>query len=146
MTNTMQDMRAESDELFMKQVLEVAKDATCDRAHVGAIIARGSYILSTGVNTSARGLPTCKEEGHLMIDGHCCRTIHAEANAIYDALERFTLERCTLYVTHEPCVHCRKLIIQSGIKRVVFLNLYRSLDVGRQICGDVEWIHYNSGL
>ena len=64
---------------------EVATRSTCDRKHVGAVIVRDKLILTTGYNGSVRGLAHCDDEGHLIEDGHCVRTIHAEANAIVQA-------------------------------------------------------------
>ena len=74
--------RASWDEYFMNIARVVSTRSTCDRKHVGAVIVRDKTILSTGYNGSIRGLPHCDEVGHLMEDGHCVRTIHAEANAI----------------------------------------------------------------
>ena len=73
------------DDYFMRIAEVVASRATCDRKHVGAVIVRDRTILSTGYNGSIRGLPHCDEVGHLMEDGHCVATIHAEANAIIQA-------------------------------------------------------------
>ena len=70
---------------FMNIAREVATRATCDRKMVGAVIVRGKTILSTGYNGSLRGLPHCDEVGHEMENGHCVRTVHAEANAIVHA-------------------------------------------------------------
>ena len=64
---------------------QVATRATCDRKHVGCLIVRNRTILSTGYNGSIRGTPHCDEVGHLMENGHCVRTTHAEANAIIHA-------------------------------------------------------------
>ena len=71
------------DDYFMRIAKEVSSRATCDRKHVGAVVVRDKSILATGYNGSIRGLPHCDEEGHLMEDGHCVRTIHAEAIAIH---------------------------------------------------------------
>ena len=79
------DSRASWDEYFMNIARMVASRATCDRKHVGAVLVRDRTILSTGYNGSIRGLRHCSEEGHMMEDGHCVRTIHAEANAIIQA-------------------------------------------------------------
>ena len=73
---------------------EVGTRSTCDRKHVGAVIVRDKSILATGYNGSIRGLPHCDDEGHLMEDGHCVRTVHAEANAIVQA--------CLLYTSPSP--------------------------------------------
>ena len=73
------------DDYFMGITFQVAKRSTCDRAQVGAIIVKDRRILTTGYNGSPAGLPHCDEIGHLMVDGHCVRTLHAEQNAIIQA-------------------------------------------------------------
>ena len=70
---------------FMNIAIEVATRSTCDRKHLGAVIVRYKTILSTDYNGSIKGLPYCDEVGHEMVDGHCVRTTHAEANAIVQA-------------------------------------------------------------
>ena len=74
--------RVSWEKYFMNIATEVATRSTCDRKHVGAVIVREKTILSTGYNGSIKGLPHCDEAGHEMVDGHCVRTTHAEANAI----------------------------------------------------------------
>src|SRR5690606_21611479 len=78
-------VRASWDEYFMNLARVVSSRATCDRKHVGAVIVRDRTVLSTGYNGSLRGLPHCDEEGHMMENGHCVATVHAEANAIIQA-------------------------------------------------------------
>jgi dCMP deaminase len=105
---------------------EVATRATCDRKHVGAVIVRDKSILATGYNGSIRGLPHCDEEGHLMEEGHCVRTVHAEANAIVQAARNgMAIDGATIYVTASPCWGCFRLIANAGIERVVFGEFYR---------------------
>ncbi len=105
--------------------LQVARRSTCDRARVGAIIVKDRRILTTGYNGSPAGLPHCDEIGHLMIAGHCVRTLHAEQNAIIQAaLHGVGVAGSTLYVTHQPCITCAKMIINAGIRRVVFAGHY----------------------
>ena len=73
-------------ELFMREALKEAKKAyEEDEIPVGAVIVRDKTIPSTGYNGSIKGLPYCDEVGHEMVDGHCVRTTHAEANAIVQA-------------------------------------------------------------
>lgn len=111
---------------FMAIAREVATRATCDRKHVGAVIVRDKSILSTGYNGSIAGLPHCDEVGHLMQDGHCVRTVHAEANAIVQAAKHgVRIDGADLYTTASPCWDCFKLIAQSGIKRIFFGEFYR---------------------
>ncbi|MBK6514577.1 MAG: dCMP deaminase family protein [Polyangiaceae bacterium] len=118
--------RASWDEYFMRIAREVATRATCDRKHVGAAIVRERSILATGYNGSIRGLPHCDEEGHLMQDGHCVRTIHAEANAVIQAARNgVRIDGADIYVTASPCWSCFKMIANSGIGRIVYGEFYR---------------------
>lgn len=118
--------RVSWDEYFMNIAREVATRATCDRKHVGSLIIRNRTILSTGYNGSARGLPHCDDVGHMMEDGHCVRTVHAEANAIVQAAKNGTnIEGADIYVTASPCWNCFKLIANAGLKRIVFGEFYR---------------------
>lgn len=104
---------------------QVAKRSTCDRARVGSIIVKERRILTTGYNGAPAGLPHCDEVGHLMIDNHCVRTLHAEQNAIIQAaLHGVSVAGSTIYVTHQPCLTCAKMIINAGIKRVVYAGHY----------------------
>ncbi len=113
------------DDYFMDITLQVARRSTCDRAHVGSIIVKDKRILTTGYNGAPAGLPHCDEIGHLMIAGHCVRTLHAEQNAIIQAaLHGVSVEGSTLYVTHQPCLACAKMIINAGIRRVVYAGHY----------------------
>jgi dCMP deaminase len=119
-------MRKPWDEYFMDIARMVATRGTCDRAYVGAVIVSEKRILATGYNGSPPGLPHCDDVGHLMVDGHCTRTIHAEQNALIQcALHGVSSSNADIYVTHYPCLICTKLIISSGIKRVFVRDLYR---------------------
>jgi dCMP deaminase len=117
------------DEYFLAMATVVARRATCDRKHVGAIIVDERHrIVSTGYNGSARGLPHCDDVGHLMkeIEGRqsCVRTLHAESNALDDAGRRS--EAGTIYVTVIPCFNCAKRIVNAGIRRVLWSEFYKS--------------------
>src|SRR5262249_37736151 len=114
------------DEYFMNIAREVATRATCDRKHVGAVVVRDKSILATGYNGSVRGLPHCDDEGHLMEDGHCVRTVHAEANALVQAARNgVRIDGAGIYVTASPCWGCFRLIANAGIMRIVFGEFYR---------------------
>jgi dCMP deaminase len=105
---------------------EVATRSTCDRKHVGSVIVRDKSILATGYNGSVRGLGHCDDEGHLMEDGHCVRTVHAEANAIVQAARNgMRIDGAGIYVTASPCWGCFRLIANAGIVRIVFGEFYR---------------------
>ena len=113
------------DEYFIDITLAVARRSTCQRAQVGAVIVKDKRILTTGYNGAPKGLPHCLEVGCEIVDGHCVRTLHAEQNAIIQAaLHGVSLEGGTIYTTHQPCHTCAKMIINAGIKEVVFENEY----------------------
>jgi len=124
------------DEYFMQIAVQAATRSTCDRKHVGAVIVRDKTILSTGYNGSVRGMPHCDDVGHMMEDTHCVATVHAEANAIIQAAKNGTaIDGADIYVTASPCWNCFKLIANSGIKRIFYLEFYRDekvLTVARQ--------------
>lgn len=118
-------MRPTWDEYFMDIAFTVAQRSTCDRAHVGAVLVSDRRMLTTGYNGAPAGLPHCDEVGHLMVDGHCVRTLHAEQNAIIQAaLHGVGIQNATAYVTHQPCLTCSKMLINAGIKRVVYAGNY----------------------
>ena len=113
------------DDYFMQITLQVARRSTCPRAAVGAVIVRDKRILTTGYNGAPTGLPHCTEVGCLMVNGHCVRTLHAEQNAIIQgALHGVDVSASTIYVTHQPCLVCAKMIINAGIERVVYAGPY----------------------
>ncbi len=120
------DARVSWDEYFMNIARVVATRATCDRKHVGAVLVRDRTILSTGYNGSIRGLPHCTEVGHMMEDGHCVATVHAEANAIIQAAKNgAAIDGADIYITASPCWPCFKMIANTGIRRIVFGEFYR---------------------
>jgi dCMP deaminase len=109
----------------MQITQQVAKRSTCPRAAVGAVIVRDKRILTTGYNGAPSNLPHCTEAGCLMVNGHCVRTLHAEQNAIIQgALHGVDVSCSTIYVTHQPCLVCAKMIINAGIERVVYAGHY----------------------
>ena len=111
---------------FMNIAQEVATRSTCDRKHVGAVIVRGKTILSTGYNGSVRGMHHCDEIGHEMENGHCVRTIHAEANAVVQAARNgVRIGDSEIYVTASPCYDCFKMIANAGISAIYFGEFYR---------------------
>ncbi|MDO8601516.1 MAG: cytidine/deoxycytidylate deaminase family protein [bacterium] len=120
--------RPDWDDYFMVMVKIIATRGNCDRLYTGAIIVKNKRIIATGYNGAPPGLPTCREIGHLIEEGHCVRTIHGEHNAILQAarVSGPTAEDATLYTKYSPCIHCAKYIIAAGIKRVVIGKIYRN--------------------
>jgi dCMP deaminase len=107
--------------------------STCVRRRVGAVIVSGNRILATGYNGSPSGARHCTDIGCLrqrlgIASGErheICRGSHAEMNAIAQAASSGTpINGCSVYSTHEPCSICVKLIINSGCRRIVFMNRY----------------------
>lgn len=135
--------RASWDEYFMNIATQVATRSTCSRKHVGAVIERDKIILATGYNGSLRGAEHCDDVGHLMEEGHCVRTVHAEANAIVQAARNgVRVEKTSIYVTASPCFNCFKLIVNSGINRIIFGEFYRDekiFEFSKQL--GIELIH-----
>ena len=113
-------------EYFMRIAEQVGTRSTCDRKHIGAVIVRDKTILSTGYNGSIRGAPHCDNAGHDMENGHCVRTVHAEANAVAQAAKHgAAIDNSEIYITASPCLTCFKLIANAGIKAVYYKEFYR---------------------
>ena len=122
---------------FMNIAKQVATRSTCDRKHVGAVIVRDRTILSTGYNGSIRGMPHCDEVGHLMEEGHCVATIHAETNAILQAAKNGVMvDGAEVFITASPCWNCFKMLANAGIKKIYYGEFYRderSFDVAKKL-------------
>jgi dCMP deaminase len=116
-------------EMLMRTAAVISGRGTCERAFVGAVIAKEGRIISTGYVGAPAGLPHCTDVGdEIGADGGCTRTVHAEANAIAFAARAGTsTDGAELYCTHSPCLKCAQLIINAGIERVYFENYYRDL-------------------
>ena len=113
------------DQYFLSIAKQVATRSTCARAQVGAVVVRDKRILTTGYNGSPMGLPHCDDVGHLMQDGHCVRTVHAETNAVIQAaLHGVSTEHASIYVTHYPCLRCALNLINAGIEQVFYGRVY----------------------
>ncbi|KJE26626.1 cytidine and deoxycytidylate deaminase zinc-binding region family protein [Geobacillus kaustophilus] len=120
-------MRMSFDEYFLRMALLASERATCQRLKVGAVIVKNKNVLATGYNGSASGEVHCIDEGCLMRDGHCIRTIHAEQNAILQCAKHgVNVNGASIYVTHFPCLHCTKSLVTVGIREIVYLNDYRN--------------------
>ncbi len=127
--------RPDWDTYFLRISQLVAQRSTCLRRQVGAVIVRENRLLATGYNGAPNGVAHC-----FQLPGGClresqnipsgqrqelCRGLHAEQNAIIQAAAfGVSLKGSDLYCTHQPCVTCGKMIINAGIKRVVFLGDY----------------------
>ena len=111
-----------------------AQRSTCLRRHVGAVIVKDKHIVATGYNGAPRGIAHCDEKGGCLRQKmgvpsgqrhELCRALHAEQNAIIQAATLGqSIENATIYITHQPCVICAKMIINAGIKRIVVKEGY----------------------
>ncbi|WP_135603894.1 cytidine/deoxycytidylate deaminase family protein [Methanococcoides sp. NM1] len=129
--------RPSIDEYFLEIAEVVAKRSTCLRNKVGAVIVRDKRILSTGYNGAPSNMEHCLEIGCMRQQNNIasgtrhekCRAVHAEQNAIIQAaLHGVGIGGATVYCTHQPCILCAKMIINSNIKRVVFSTQYPDTD------------------
>jgi dCMP deaminase len=119
-------IRASPDQTWMEVAQTISKRSTCPRLNVGAVLVGVSgEIVSTGYNGAPRGLAHCSDIGCLLEPetGRCKRTVHAEQNALLQA-DAKRMKFATLYVTHEPCIECSQMILNSGVDRVVYEKPY----------------------
>jgi dCMP deaminase len=122
------------DEYFMEITNLVATRATCLRRKVGAILVKDRRILATGYNGPPKGVPHCDEIGGCLREKldipsgermELSRAIHAEQNAIIQAAKMGTnIDGATLYVTNHPCFICAKMLINAGVKKIVYKDGY----------------------
>lgn len=113
------------DTRFLKLAYDNAEHGTCPRAKVGAVLVREKHQLTTGYNGAPTDIEHCEDVGCLIVDNHCVRVVHAEANAIIAAaLQGVSTAGATLYVTHFPCLYCAMMLINAGVARVVYSELY----------------------
>ncbi|MDE6412041.1 MAG: cytidine/deoxycytidylate deaminase family protein [Clostridia bacterium] len=122
------------DKRFMELTELVGTWASCYRRKVGAIIVKDKRVLTTGYNGAPAGIASCVERGECLREkmnipsgthAETCYAAHAEQNAIIQAAKYgANIDGATLYCTHQPCVICAKMIINAGIKRVVYKEGY----------------------
>lgn len=132
----MTDFRRPSwDEYFMEIVFLIGKRSTCLRRRVGAVIVKENQILATGYNGVPSGIVHCDQQGGCLREQmkvpsgqrhELCRGLHAEQNAIIQAaVHGSSIKGGTLYCTTMPCIVCTKMIINAGIKKVVYAEGYQ---------------------
>lgn len=117
------------DEYFMGMAKLTSQRSTCLRRKVGAVIVKDKHIVATGYNGAPRGLSHCAELGGCLREQlkvpsgqrhELCRALHAEQNAIIQAATLGqSIEGASIYITHQPCSICSKMIINAGIERIV---------------------------
>ena len=111
---------------YLKMAKEWAKLSHCKRKQVGALIVKGKMIISDGYNGSPTGFENCCEDKEGKTKWH---VLHAEANALLKvASSTQSCNGATLYLTLSPCKECSKLILQAGIKRLVYSIAYKDIE------------------
>ena len=139
-----EDKLKKLDERYLRMALIWAENSYCQRRKVGALVVKNKMIISDGFNGTPSGFENVCEDENQVTRPY---VLHAEANAITKlARSHNNSDEATLYVTASPCIECAKLIIQSGIKRVVYVEKYR-LDDGIQLLVrgglEVEFLNMN---
>ena len=120
------EKQTKRDYLYMRMARTCAENSYCQRRKVGALLVKDQMIISDGYNGTPSGFENCCEDANNVSLPY---VLHAEANAITKvARSNNSSEGATLYVTASPCMECSKLIIQAGIKRVVYGEEYRIMD------------------
>lgn len=122
------------DKRFMELTELVGTWASCYRRKVGAVIVKDKRVMTTGYNGAPAGIASCMERGECLREkmnipsgthAETCYAAHAEQNAIIQAARYgINIDGATLYCTHQPCVICAKMIINAGIRRVVYKEGY----------------------
>src|SRR3990167_151041 len=116
--------------LYLDLAQVVSRYATCHKLSVGCVLVKDERVLSLGYNGAPRGHPHCTEVGCdlVSVDGRdsCKRSVHAEANALLNAAYvGASTKGAILYTTHSPCFDCAKLLLNAGVKELVFLTIYQ---------------------
>ena len=120
------DKQTKKDYLYMRMARVWAENSYCVRRQVGALMVKDQRIISDGYNGTPSGFENVCEDEHNVSKPY---VLHAEANAISKvARSHNSSDGATLYVTASPCIECAKLIIQAGVRRVVYGELYRLTD------------------
>ncbi len=123
---TLEEKQLLLDRRYLRMASIWAENSYCNRRRVGALLVKDKMIISDGYNGTPAGFDNICEDEHGMTHPY---VLHAEANAITKvAQSNNSSSGSTLYVTTSPCMECSKLIIQAGIERVVFTELYRIAD------------------
>lgn len=115
--------RPEWTDFWFTLVLMYSTRGTCDRLRAATIIVKNKRIVGAGYNGSAFGQPHCDDIGHLMVEGHCERTLHGEENAIINT-DREDLKGAAAYMVGTPCLRCTRLLINAGVGEINYLGEY----------------------
>jgi dCMP deaminase len=125
--------RPDNDTYFMRMAELVSTRSTCLRRNVGAVVVKEKRVLTTGYNGAPKGLRHCAEVGCVRLENkiesgtrhELCRGVHAEQNAVIQAAYfGVSIKDSTIYTTNFPCVMCAKILVNAGIKEIVYKDDY----------------------
>jgi dCMP deaminase len=135
--------RPSVNEYFLTLAKDVALRATCPRKSVGCVIVKDRNILATGYNGSVSGLDHCDEVGCDVVDNHCQRVVHAECNALAQAAKHGnSIKGATVYVTISPCWPCFKLLLNAGIREIIFSEQYKPDERITKSLNTLRWSNF----
>jgi len=130
-----ENFRLDWDRYFMSIAILGSTRSTCNRLKVGCVIVKNNRLVSMGYNGF---LPNSKHVSRIR-DNHEQSTVHAEQNAISDAASRgVSVNNCTAYITHYPCINCFKILVAAGIKNIIYLNDYKNDDLIIELKNDIS--------
>ncbi len=138
--------RPSNDEYFMEMAQLVSSRSTCLRRKVGAVIVKEKRVLSTGYNGSPKGTKHCEELGCIRVKMNVpsgtrhelCRGVHAEQNAVTQAAYfGVSVDGATIYTTTYPCSMCAKILINAGIKEIIYSEGYAD-DLSKELLQEAD--------
>lgn len=122
-------------EYFMKICEVTSERSPCERLKVGCLLVKNNRIISQGYNGF---LPNCPHES-IVINNHEQATVHAEQNAISDCSKRgVSCEGATAYITHFPCIICTRILLASGITKIIYKKDYKNDQLVMQFCEQIK--------
>lgn len=134
-------MRKTWHKYFADICVAVSERGTCNRKQVGCVLVKDKRILATGYNGAIVGAEHCDEIGHLMVENHCIRTVHAEINALAQCAKYgISCDGAIAYINTFPCFDCFKALINAGINDIYYMSEYDSEGKGfvRQFASDLK--------
>ena len=133
--NENKNVRLDWDKYFMSIAILGSIRSPCERLKVGCVLVKNNRLVSMGYNGF---LPGSRHVSRVR-NNHEQSTIHAEQNAITDAASRgVSIHNCVAYITHYPCINCFKMLVASGIKKIIYLNDYKNDELVEKMINDVE--------
>jgi dCMP deaminase len=145
--------RISADEYFLRMAALVATRGTCIRRQVGCVLVNHrKHVLATGFSGVAAGLPHCTDfpcPGANLPSGtglDKCHSIHSEQNSLLQCRDVYEIDTC--YITHSPCIHCTKLLMNTSTKRIVFTEEYAHNTQSKELWAKTGriWQHYGYDL